>query len=66
MWELINEVLVKIDDIVWGVPLMVLILAGGLLLGFAGCGQQVEEEQKPVLVQARLVKQLSVVHTSLL
>ncbi len=32
MWETINEVLVAIDDFVWGVPLMVLILAGGLLL----------------------------------
>lgn len=32
MWTQINDVLVKIDDIVWGVPLMVLILAGGLLL----------------------------------
>ncbi len=32
MWELINEWLVKIDDFVWGVPLMVLIMAGGLLL----------------------------------
>ncbi len=32
MWETINEVLVKIDDFVWGVPLMVLIMAGGLLL----------------------------------
>ncbi len=27
-----SELLVKIDDFVWGVPLMVLILAGGLLL----------------------------------
>ncbi|MBQ7775796.1 MAG: alanine:cation symporter family protein [Lachnospiraceae bacterium] len=27
-----NEVLVKIDDFVWGVPLIVLIMAGGLLL----------------------------------
>ena len=32
MWETINEVLVKIDDFVWGVPLIVLIMAGGLLL----------------------------------
>ncbi|MBP3421717.1 MAG: alanine:cation symporter family protein [Lachnospiraceae bacterium] len=32
MWATINEWLVKIDDFVWGVPLMVLILAGGLLL----------------------------------
>ena len=27
-----NDILVAIDDFVWGVPLMVLILAGGLLL----------------------------------
>ncbi len=30
--EAFTELLVKIDDLVWGVPLMVLILAGGLLL----------------------------------
>jgi AGCS family alanine or glycine:cation symporter len=28
----INEILTRIDDIVWGVPLMVLILAGGIYL----------------------------------
>ena len=32
MWTQFNELLVKIDDFVWGPPLMVLILAGGLLL----------------------------------
>lgn len=32
MWEMINALIVKIDDLVWGVPLMVLILSGGLLL----------------------------------
>jgi len=32
MWETFNNILVAIDDFVWGVPLMVLILAGGLLL----------------------------------
>ena len=32
MLDQINELLVKIDDIVWGVPLMVLIMAGGILL----------------------------------
>lgn len=32
MWETFNKVLVAIDDFVWGVPLMVLIMAGGLLL----------------------------------
>lgn len=32
MWETINNCLAAIDDFVWGVPLMVLILAGGILL----------------------------------
>lgn len=32
MWETINEWLVAIDNFVWGVPLMVLILAGGFYL----------------------------------
>ena len=32
MWEMINQLIIKIDDLVWGVPLMVLILSGGLLL----------------------------------
>lgn len=32
MWSIVNEWLKVIDDFVWGVPLMVLILAGGLLL----------------------------------
>lgn len=32
MWESFNNILVAIDDFVWGVPLMVLIMAGGFLL----------------------------------
>lgn len=32
MWESFNNILIAIDDFVWGVPLMVLIMAGGLLL----------------------------------
>lgn len=32
MWEQVNVILEKIDDIVWGVPIMVLILSGGILL----------------------------------
>lgn len=32
MFSTINRILVSIDDLVWGVPLMVLILAGGFLL----------------------------------
>lgn len=32
MWEMINICLKKIDDFVWGVPLMALILSGGILL----------------------------------
>ena len=32
MWEAINSFLSTVDDLVWGVPLMVLIMAGGILL----------------------------------
>lgn len=32
MWDVINGFLSAIDDFVWGVPLMVLIIAGGILL----------------------------------
>ena len=32
MWKTINDILVNIDNLVWGIPLMVLILAGGILL----------------------------------
>ena len=32
MWEAINNFLVAVDNKVWGVPLMVLIIAGGVLL----------------------------------
>ena len=32
MWNFINDFLTAVDDFVWGVPLMVLILSGGLLL----------------------------------
>ena len=32
MWTSINQALNIIDNFVWGVPLMVLIIAGGLLL----------------------------------
>ena len=32
MWKTINNILVNIDNFVWGVPLMVLILTGGILL----------------------------------
>ncbi len=32
MWETINQFIVKIDDFVWGWPLMILILAGGIWL----------------------------------
>lgn len=41
MLETINAVLVKIDDAVWGIPLIILILAGGLLLTFRLRGLQV-------------------------
>ena len=32
MWNSINQILTRIDNFVWGVPLMVLIIAGGILL----------------------------------
>ena len=32
MWDTVNEFLTKVDDLVWGVPLMILIMAGGILL----------------------------------
>ena len=32
MWDAVNDFLTKVDDMVWGVPLMVLIMAGGILL----------------------------------
>ena len=32
MWSVINDFLVNVDNFVWGVPLMVLIMAGGLSL----------------------------------
>lgn len=32
MWKAINDFLVAVDDFVWGTPLMILILAGGLFL----------------------------------
>ncbi len=32
MWESINEFLSKVDDFVWGTPLMILIIVGGILL----------------------------------
>lgn len=32
MFEAINDILVKIDDFIWGAPLMLLIILGGILL----------------------------------
>ena len=32
MWNSINQILTNIDNFVWGVPLMVIILFGGILL----------------------------------
>ena len=34
MWGTINNILNSIDTFVWGVPLMVLIILGGILLSF--------------------------------
>ena len=41
MFEAFNKFLVTVDDIVWGVPLIVLILATGLLLTIRLRGIQV-------------------------
>ena len=41
MWNTINNWIVKIDDLVWGVPLMVLIMLGGLLLSLRTKGIQI-------------------------
>ncbi len=43
MWNKINSILVTIDDFVWGTPLMVLIMAGGLLLTLRLCFLQVRK-----------------------
>lgn len=32
MWSAINDFLVSVDDFVWGIPLMVLIMCGGIML----------------------------------
>lgn len=32
MWNTVNKILENVDNFVWGIPLMVLILAGGILL----------------------------------
>jgi AGCS family alanine or glycine:cation symporter len=32
MWHTLNQILTQIDNVVWGVPLMALILCGGILL----------------------------------
>ena len=32
MWKEINKFLVTVDNLVWGIPLIILIMAGGLLL----------------------------------
>ena len=32
IWQIVDKLIVKLDDLIWGVPLMVLILLGGILL----------------------------------
>ena len=32
MWNTINKILENVDNLVWNVPLMVLILVGGIML----------------------------------
>lgn len=41
MWESIDQAIKTIDGLVWGVPLMVIILCGGLLLTIRTCGLQI-------------------------
>ena len=41
MFEAMNEFLVKVDDLVWGIPLIVLILATGILLTIRLKGLQI-------------------------
>ena len=41
IWQTVNNVIVKLDDLIWGVPLMVLILLGGILLTVRTRGLQV-------------------------
>ena len=40
MWSTINNFLVSIDNFVWGIPLMALILVGGILLTVRMGGMQ--------------------------
>lgn len=53
MFQTINNILVAIDDAVWGVPLIVLILAGGILLTVRLRGLQV---RKLILALKYMVK----------
>ena len=41
IWQTVNNLIVKLDDLIWGVPLMVLILLGGILLTVRTRGLQV-------------------------
>lgn len=41
IWEILNKGIVKLDDLIWNVPLMVLILLGGVLLTVRTKGLQV-------------------------
>lgn len=41
MWETMNTALKAMDDFVWGVPLMLLILSGGILLTIRTGGLQI-------------------------
>ena len=43
MWKTINDILNSIDNFVWGVPLMILILAGGILLTIRLGGMQIRK-----------------------
>ena len=40
-WTTVNDVLVKVDDFVWGLPLIILILATGIFLTIRLKGLQI-------------------------
>lgn len=51
--EKINKILEAIDGAVWGVPLIVLILAGGLLLTIRLRGLQVRSSGKSAEIHGK-------------
>ena len=54
MLEQIQKVLEKIDDLVWGLPLIVLILATGILLTCLFGGLQVRHLGREMCIRDRI------------